>query len=348
MFCLQIFPQRLIQGACYPLDRKRFWHYLGLAATAIAPRPPRPIPFGVWFGNNDFDHEALMARRIRKPKNEAQAQPQSILETPEIVDQKLWSLSDWMEEHWRTVFGVLLGVSVVWGGFGIFQIFSAHRDDKKAEGTAALFEQAALPIVPPQDKKEQEAEQAAGDEEGKDDAKAAKEKADAAAAKKKDELPSFPTERARAEAVVKAFAEAKVDAPAIGPLVGGAKATLGDFQAQLTAVDAALTTAKDSALALPLHIQRATALAGLGKTPEAAAEWAVVEAADTTTFGKALAKERQGDLVNPSLVKAGGSADKAKSAYEAAIKLARVGDKDPPAGALSYLVADVRTKLARL
>ena len=131
------------------------------------------------------------------------------------------------------------------------------------------------------------------------------------------------------------------DDPVAGVLVGAAKAELGDVAAQLAAVDAALAKAQGTTLELSLRTQRAQALAATGKTAEASAEWAKVQAMDPTPYGKALAQARQGDLA--------GDAAQRKTLYEGAIKSARgTGDKDPNRGAAGWLVADLRQKLARL
>ena len=75
-----------------------------------------------------------MARRARKSQKELSREA---LE-PEIVEQRLWTLSDWMEKHWRPVLGGLAVVSVAWGAVGIYQIYSAHRERTRADSTAAV------------------------------------------------------------------------------------------------------------------------------------------------------------------------------------------------------------------
>jgi hypothetical protein len=269
-----------------------------------------------------------MARRIRKTRKEEQRE----LEAPEIVEQKLWSLSAWMEKHWRPVLAGLVGVSVLWGAVGIWQIVSASRDQNRADSTAAIFEQAAMPVIPPVEKKADEDPTAA--------AEAEKQKADAP--------PSFATDEARADAVLKAATPEAKKEPLVAVLVAGSQAVKGDFAGQLAAVDAALAQVTGQALELPLRIQRATALSALGRTADAVAEWTKVQAMDPTAFGKALAQVRQGDLYNPHLQAKAADAGKAKTSYEAALKAARTGDKDPASGPLAFLVADVRQKLARL
>ncbi len=280
-----------------------------------------------------------MARRIRKTRKEEQRE----LESPEIVEQKLWTLSEWMEKHWRPVLAGLVGVSILWGAVGIYQIVSSSSAQSHAESTAAIFEQAAMPVVIPPEKK-------ADDPALTDEAK----KAEAEA--KKNEPPSFASDQARAEAVIKAATPEAAKEPLVGVVIGGAKAVQGDFAAQLAAVDAALVKAKGTALELPLYVQKATALAGLGRSAEAAAQWAQVQALDPTLFGKVLAQIRQGDLYNPAMAGKTADAAKAKAAYEAALKSVRGGDagakgtpeRDPPSGPLAFLAADVRLKLARL
>jgi hypothetical protein len=222
----------------------------------------------------------------------------------------------------------------VWGGIGVASMISESRANSRAESTSIVFQMAAKSVVPPQE----EPKPAEGE--------APKEEA----AKKKPLVKdSFDNEKARADAVV---AAGKVDdeqvAPWVNVVVGGAKAVNGDFAAQLTAVDAALAKSAGQALELPLRQQRAVALAALGKSGEAAAEWATVAKLSVWPFDKALAQLRTGDLLNPSLGSKAADAAKAKTAYEEALKLARPGDKDPPAGALAWVAADARAKLASL
>ncbi len=277
---------------------------------------------------------------IRRPRKSKKAQNIELL-APEIVEEKLWSLSEWVEAHWKPVLGGIGAVSLIWGGIGVASLIAESRANSRADSTSAVFQIAARSVIPPQE----EPKPAEGD------APVDKEKAEAAAAKKKAAVKdSFDNDKARADAVV---ALAKVDDESIAPwvnvVVGGAKAINGDYAAQLTAVDAALAKlGGDQALELPLRQQRAGALAAQGKNAEAAAEWAKVAALSAQPFDKALAQLRTGDLLNPSLGAKAGDAAKAKTAYEAAMKLARPGDKDPPAGALAWVAADARAKLASL
>ncbi len=272
-------------------------------------------------------------RRPRKTKKEQQVE----LVAPEIVEEKLWSLSEWVEAHWKPVLGGIGAVSLVWGGIGVASLIAESRANSRAEATSVVFQIAAKSVIPPQE----EPKPAEGD--------APKDKEDAAAKKKPAVKDSFDTDKARADAIV---AAGKVEddqvAPWVNVVVGGAKAVNGDFTAQLAAVDAALAKVAGQALELPLRQQRAVALAGLGKTTEAAAEWATVAKLSVWPYDKALAQLRTGDLLNPGLGSKAADAAKAKAAYEEAVKMARPGDKDPPAGALAWVAADARAKLASL
>ena len=260
-----------------------------------------------------------MTRRARQSQKDVR--PETL--APEIVEQRLWSLSDWMEKHWRPVLGGLAIVSVAWGSLGIYQIYSAHRERARADATAAVFEQAAVPVVAPPTSADTPPAAVEG--------------------------PSFATDKARAKAVIDAATGDDPDAAAmVDVLVGGARAANGDFAGLLKAADTALAKAQGEALELPLREMRATALAALGRVPESAAEWAKVAAATPTSFGKALAQVRTGDLFNPRLGSKAADPAKAKAAYDAAIKAGRPGDKDPPPGSLAFLVADARLKLAQL
>lgn len=253
-----------------------------------------------------------MTRRNR-PLN--QPEPEKEL-PPDVVEQELWSLSDFVEKHWRPILGGLAAVSVVWGGLGIWQIISHSRDDAKAGQSAAVFAAAgALVQAPPE-----------GD-------------APAPATTVK----TWPSATARAEAVVAAAKDAE-SLPELAKLVtAGAQAELGKWQELLTAVDAALPAAAGSALEATLLEQKATALAGLGKFSESATAWEQVAAKSSTAFGKANAQIRLGDLAVR-----GGKADAAKKAYDAAVTAARPGGKDPEPGNLAFALATARGKLAAL
>ncbi len=270
-------------------------------------------------------------RRPRKTKKEQHVE----LIAPEIVEQKLWSLSEWVEAHWKPVLGGIGAVTLVWGGIGVANLIAESRANARADATSVVFQLASRSVVPPQE----EPKPAEGE--------APKE--EAAAKKKPAVKDSFDSDKARAEAVV---AAGKVDdetvAPWINLVVGSAKAVNGDFAAQLTAVDAALAKVGGQALELPLRQQRAVALAALGKSADAAAEWTKVAQLSAWPFDKAFAQLRTGDLYNPAMGSKAADATKAKAAYAEAVKLARPGDKDPPAGALAWVAADARAKLASL
>ncbi|MBM4343699.1 MAG: hypothetical protein FJ100_10020 [Deltaproteobacteria bacterium] len=259
-----------------------------------------------------------MTRRNKKSREEAQVEL-----PPDVIEQELWSLSAWMEKHWKTVAIGLGGVSLIWGGLGIYQIFHTSQEQGRAEASAAVFDKVGTAVIPPPENPESPAANS--------------------------DVPSFPTEKARAEAVVAAAGNEPASGTAlIGVLVGAAKATLGDRETQLKHLETALGTAKGTALELPLREQKATALQAAGRDAEAAAEWAEVAKLSTTDFGKALAKVRIGDLHNPGGGGKVADAARAKAAYEEAVKAARPGDKDPAAGPLAFLLTDARGKLARL
>lgn len=262
-----------------------------------------------------------MTRRNKKAREE-----QQVVVEPDVIEQELWSLSSWMEKHWKSVAIGLGGVSLVWGGLGIFQIASASGDRTRAESSAGVFEKAGTPVVAPPETPETPETPPA-----------------------KREMETFDTDKLRAEAIV---AASKSDDPQtaaiVGVLVGAAKATLGDRETQIKNLDAALLTAKGSALEMALREQKATALQASGSDALAIAEWQEIAKLATTDFGKAFAKVRLGDLFNPGTGGKAADAAKAKAAYEEAVKAARPGDKDPPAGSLAFLLTDARGKLARL
>ena len=260
-----------------------------------------------------------MTRRNKKSRDEQQ----KIIEVPDIIEEELWSLSAWMEKHWKTVAMTLGGVSLVWGSLGIYQIFAAKSDQGRAEGSAGIFEKAGTPVVAPSDDPEKP--------------------------EPKREIDTFDTDKVRAEAMIAAAKPDDQNAAAlVGVLTGAAKATLGDREAQIKNLDVALATAKGSALELALREQKASALQAAGKSTEAAAEWAEVAKIANTDFGKTLAKVRTGDIFNGNVGSKAADAAKAKAAYEEAVKAARPGDKDPAPGPLAFLLADARGKLAKL
>ncbi len=271
-----------------------------------------------------------MARRVKQSRKEQLRE----LEAPEIVEENLWSLSHWMEKHWRPVLGGIAVVSVIWGGIGIVQIVSSNSEQKRAEATAAVFLAATTAVVPPPEKPPEPAE---GEETPKKDAP------------KKDEAPTFVSDKDRAAAIVKAaVGEDAKGKPWADLVIGAAKAQAGDYAAQLAAIDVALKQVAGQPLELALRDQRATALAAMGKTAEAVTELDKLAKDAPTNFAKANAQLRIGDLYNPALGSKAADAGRAKGAYEAALKAAQVNEKDTPRGAVGYVVLDARGKLARL
>jgi hypothetical protein len=257
-----------------------------------------------------------MTRRNR-PLNPNPTEPVVDL-PPDIVEKELWSLSEFAEKHWKTIAIGLGAVTVVWGGLGIWQIVARSQDDSKAAQSADLFLKAGTLVQAPPAEGEPEAA---------------------------TDVATFPTAKARAEAVLAAAKEAGEIPEAAKVLVGGANAQLGKWQEALAAVEAALPASAGTAMEVSLWEQKATALAGLGKSADAAAAWAKVAELAGTPFGKAHAQVRIGDLAAPA---GKGDVAKAKAAYEAAIKASRPGDKDPAPGNLAFILADARTKLAQL
>ena len=254
-----------------------------------------------------------MTRRNR-PLN----QPEPVKDLPpDVVEQELWSLSEFAEKHWKTILGGLAAVSVVWGGLGIWQMISHSQSDAAAAQTAAVFTTAgALVQAPPE-----------GD----------------APAPVPSSVKTFPSAAARAEAVLAAAKSAEGLGDTAKLVVAGAQADLGKWQEVLTAVDAALPSAAGSALELALLEQKATALAGLGKFAEASAVWQQVASKGTTAFAKANANIRVAEIAMRE-----GKADAAKKALEAAVSAASPGGKDPEPGNLAFALASARDKLARL
>ena len=268
---------------------------------------------------------------IRRPRKAKKVEVIDVV-AAEVVEEKLWSLSEWVEAHWKPVLGGIAGVSAIWAGVGIFGLVQESRANARADESAAVFQIAARQVVPPTDKA---ADPAAGEE--------------AAAPKKDAKKDTFDSEKDRALAIVAAKkGEDDATAPWVNLVIGNAKAVTGDYAAQLTAIDAALAKVSGQALELPLRQQRAVALAGQGKNADAAGEWAKVAQLSTWPFDKALAQLRTGDLYNAGLGSKTADAAKAKAAYEEALKIARPGDKDPAPGALAWVAADARAKLASL
>lgn len=190
---------------------------------------------------------------------------------------------------------------------------------KRADATSAVFLAATTAVVPPPEKPPEPAE---GEETPKKDAP------------KKDEAPSFLSDKDRAAAIVSAaVGEDAKGKPWADLVIGAAKAQTGDYAAQLAAIDVALKQVAGQPLELALRDQRATALAAMGKTADAAAELDKLAKDAPTNFAKANAQLRIGDLYNPALGSKAADAVKAKGAYEAALKAAQVNEKDTPRGA---------------
>ncbi len=261
-----------------------------------------------------------MARRVRKTYKQKQRE----LEAPEIIEEQLWSLSDWMEQNWRPVVGIVGGLALLWGGIGLYQIMADSSARTDAQRTAAVFEAAGRSIyTPPADLKDEDPNKPLGK--------------------------TWGSEKERAAAIVAAATGSEDEAGGLVGVLGGAgKARQGDFSAQLAAIDKALAGQQGTALELPLREQRASALTGSKRFDEAAAEWQKVAALTPTAFGKATAQLHVGDLFNPNVGLGKADAAKAKAAYQAAVKAARVGDKEPADGPLAFVFADASTKLSGL
>ncbi|MCO4760651.1 MAG: hypothetical protein KC502_04060 [Myxococcales bacterium] len=260
----------------------------------------------------------MARRRIKKTYKQQQRE---IEETPEYVEEQLWSMSDWMEENWRPVVAVLGAVTLLWGGAGLYQTFSASSGESAAAASAPVFVAANQTVYAPP-----------ADQQGEDP--------------NKPFGPSYASEAERSAAVI--ATEGSADTPATALIVGAAKGRKGDWAGQLKTVDAALAAYGDNAVATALHGQRAAALTGLGKHAEAAKAWATVAAATSTKVGKGLAQVRIGDLHNAGAGGKAADAGKAKAAYAAAMKVLAVDGKAPTSGAAAFLYADARIKSAQL
>ncbi len=261
-----------------------------------------------------------MARRVRKTYK----QKQRDLEAPEIIEEQLWSLTDWMEQNWRPVVGIVGGIALIWGAVGLYQIMSESSTRADAAITASVFEAAGRSIyVPPSDLQGEDPNRPLGQ--------------------------TWGSEKERSAAIVAAAAGAEDEAGGlIGVLAGAAQARQGDYKSQLAAVDKALPAQEGKGMELPLREQRAAALTGLKRFDEAAAEWQKIAALTPTAFGKASAQVHIGDLYSPNVGVGKADAAKAKAAYAAALKAAKPGDKEPADGPLGFVFAEASTKLAGL
>ncbi len=260
-------------------------------------------------------------RRIRKTYKQSQKE---IVETPEIIEEQLWSMSEWMEEHWRPIVAVLGAVTIIWGGIGLYQIVSARGARSTAASNAPVYAAALRPIYTP-----------APDAPADDPAKPLG--------------ATFGSAKERAEAVVNAAAGLEGDEKVLAEVVvGAAKGTLGQFDAQIAALDAAIAAAGDAPLAIGLQAQRATALMAAGKSAEAAEAWQKVAAAAPTAALKGLAQIRIGDLYNANAGSKAADPAKAKAAYEAAIAALAVEGKAPTDGNAGFLHIEATAKLGQL
>lgn len=260
----------------------------------------------------------MARRRIKKTYKQQQRE---LEETPEFVEEQLWSMSEWMEENWRPVVAVIGAVTVIWGGIGLYQIYAESSAEAASAESAPVFAALNQPVYePPKDLKGEDPNKPLGD--------------------------SYASEAERAAAVMAAAKGAK--GTPVELLAGAIKGRTGDWAAQLKAVDAALAKVGDAPLALALQEQRALALAGLGKHADAAAAWAKVAAGTQTAVGKALAQLHMGDLYNPNTGSKAADAAKAKAAYGAAMKALAASGKAPKEGVEAFIYTDARIKSARL
>lgn len=259
----------------------------------------------------------MARRKIKKTYKERQRE---IAETPEYVEEKLWNLSDWMEENWRPVVGGLGALVLIWGGIGVYQQLASSSSDAAAAATAPVFEALSRPVyVTPEGVTGEDPNRPRG--------------------------PIFGSEAARADAVLAATKGADDGAAAL--LAGAAKGRKGDWAGQLAGVDAALGKFSDPSIKAALQQQRAAALTGLGKKAEAAKAWGDVAASAKSNVNKAIAHVNVGDLHHPA--NGGGDATKAKAAYAAAMKA--LGGKDgkaPKDGVPAFIYADAKLKSAQL
>lgn len=262
-------------------------------------------------------------RRIKKTYKQKQKEVDEIPEI-EVIEEQLWSLSEWMEANWRPVVAGLGVVTVLWGGIGLYQILSERSARSTAAANAPVYAAAMRQVYTPPENLQ-----------GEDP--------------NKPLSPSFASEKERAEAVVAAGTGLEGSAkPLAEVVVGAAKGQLGQADAQLAAIDAAVAAAGESPIALGLQVQRASALTALGKADEAAAAWAKVAETAPTAVLKGLAQVRLGDLVNPRLGAKAGDAGKAKAAYTAAVAALAEGGKAPTEGNAAFLHAEASLKLAQL
>lgn len=102
--------------------------------TFALSHPARNVPAGRL--------EPEMAKRVRKTYKQRQRE----LDTPEVVEETLWSLSDWMEANWKPIVMGLGALTVVWGGIGVVQMISASSERSAAESSANVFSALNKPV----------------------------------------------------------------------------------------------------------------------------------------------------------------------------------------------------------
>lgn len=261
-----------------------------------------------------------MAKRVRKTYKERQKE----LDTPEVVEETLWSLSDWMEANWRPVVMGIGVIVILMGGAGIYQMIGESSAESAAAETAGVFSALNMPVyVKPAE--------VTGDDPNKPLGA------------------TFESDKARAAAVLAASANASGDdGVLIGALAGAAAGANGDHATQLAKLDAAITASGSSALALAFEEQKAGVLTAMGKSAEAAASWKKVADGAKASFARAHALIRIGDLNNVRTGAKATNVDVAKGSYTKAIAALTTEGKAPSRGALAFLHAEATTKLASL
>jgi tetratricopeptide (TPR) repeat protein len=211
-----------------------------------------------------------MPPRVRKTYKERQRE----LEQEDVVEEKLWTLSDWMEENWKPVVTGLAVVSGIWAAVGIGQIISASSAESAAEASAPVFAAATATVYEPPEAK------------------------DGAPDPNKPFGPSYPSAEARAQAVVAAAQAAELgdDAAVVALVEGAAHAELDAPDKHLLALDKALGEAAGTPLEVALLQQKAGALTAAGQKDGAIAAWQKVAEAGATRYVRALAHTRIADL----------------------------------------------------
>lgn|GEM_PF-2248759 len=250
------------------------------------------------------------------------------LKAPDEVQEKLWSLSEWVEERWKPLLGGLAAVVLLWAAVGVFQEVRTSSKRSVAVSSAEVFSVLSARVKAPAGGDDQEPPPEPGKR-------------------------VFESDTARLDAAIAAaeqfVAKAKGEAAETAKLMaGGLKGQKGEFEASLAAADAYLDAHPDDALAIPLLERKATALGALGRNEEAAAAWKLLAERAPTTALKALALKHVGDLYHPATNGKGADAAKAKEAYSAALALVKPGEESPAAGPLRFVYVDASRKLAML